>query len=195
MNHPASPERRPGALSRLLLTVPKALAVSIALVGILTIGVITVSELTYSRTIAGLDRLRGERERIDLVDDLLEVVLNAETGQRGYLLTGRAEYLAPLERARRQLPVIRAALDEGLREHPDRRAAAMQLLALCQAALDRLDASVRRVDAGDPAAVDQKIPGDADRKQMDRIRAGIEQLSASMSDEFRNNRQRSRPGS
>ena len=192
MTHPERLVRAPGTFSRLLRTVPKALAISIALVGLLTIGVITVSELTYSRTISGLDRLRGERERIDLVDDLLEVVLNAETGQRGYLLTGRAEYLAPLERARRQLPVIRAALDAGLREQPDRRAAAMQLLALCQAALDRLDESVRRGDAGDPAAVDQKIPGDADRRQMDGIRAGIEQLSASMSDEFRSNRQRSR---
>ncbi|MBP8120580.1 MAG: hypothetical protein KAY04_04995, partial [Burkholderiales bacterium] len=71
MTHPASLGRAPGTFSRLLRTVPKALAISIALVGLLTIGVITVSELTYSRTISGLDRLRGERERIDLVDDLL----------------------------------------------------------------------------------------------------------------------------
>src|SRR5277367_3229012 len=36
----------------------------------------------------------------------LSVVLNAETGQRGYLLTGYETYLQPYERATGQIPAV-----------------------------------------------------------------------------------------
>jgi len=39
-----------------------------------------------------------------LTADIQETLLNAETGQRGYLLTADPEYLVPFEIARRQLP-------------------------------------------------------------------------------------------
>lgn len=42
---------------------------------------------------------------------LLSVLQDAETGQRGFLLTNQAIYLAPYERATRQLPVELAALE------------------------------------------------------------------------------------
>lgn len=182
----------PRLLRRLLNTVPKSLMVVIALAGVLTIGVITVSEITYSNTIAGLDRLRGERERIDLVDDFLEVMLNAETGQRGYLLTGRAEYLVPLEKARKQLPLIRAELETGLIDRPDRREAVMRLYQLCRRKLTELDNSIHRFDLGERINPAEQTAGDEGKRLMDQIRSGIEQLSSSMSQEFRENRQRSR---
>src|SRR5579883_1317135 len=36
--------------------------------------------------------------------NLLSEVINAETGVRGYLLTGKPEFLEPYEKARRELP-------------------------------------------------------------------------------------------
>lgn len=181
-----------GLFSRVLSTMPKSLMIAIALAVFFTIGVITVSEITYSNTIAGLDRLRGERERIDLVDDFLEVMLNAETGQRGYLLTGRAEYLAPLEKARKQLPLIRAELENGLIDRPDRREAVLRLYELCRRKLAELDNSIRRFDLGERINPAEQAAGDEGKRLMDQIRIGIEQLSSSMSQEFRQNRQRSR---
>ena len=181
------------AIKRWLRAVPKSLVFAIALAAALTIGVITVSEITYSNTIAGLDRLRGERERIDLVDDLLEVMLNAETGQRGYLLTGKTEYLSPLEKARKQLPSIRAGLEAGLAGRPDQRDAAVRLLQLCRQKLAELDESIRRFDRGernDPASGGTQ--GDAGKLLMDEIRAGIGLLGDTLAREFRDNRQRSR---
>jgi signal transduction histidine kinase len=180
------------ALRRLLNTVPKSLMIAIALAGTLTIGVITVSEITYSNTIAGLDRLRGERERIDLVDDLLEVMLNAETGQRGYLLTGKQEYLAPLHKARKQLPLVRAELDAGLVSRPDRREAVNRLYELCLRKLVALDESIQRFDKGERVGPVESAKNDEGKLLMDRIRSGIDELSTSMSAEFRENRQRSR---
>jgi len=176
-----------------LRAVPKPLALAIALAAALTVGVITVSEITYSNTIAGLDRLRGERERLDLVDDLLEVMLNAETGQRGYLLTGRPEYLAPLEKARKQLPSIRVGLEAGLAGRPEQQDAAVKLLQLCRQKLAELDESIRRFDMGertDPATAG--TGSDAGKLLMDEIRAGIGKLGDTLVREFRDNRQRSR---
>ncbi|MBL8524675.1 MAG: CHASE3 domain-containing protein [Betaproteobacteria bacterium] len=173
-------------------TVPKSLMIAIALAGLFTIGVITVSEVTYSNTITGLDRLRGERERIDLVDDFLEAMLNAETGQRGYLLTGRTDYLAPLEKARKQLPLIRSELETALIDRPDRREAAMRLYELCRQKITELDDSIRRFDQGERASPSEPMTSDESKRLMDQIRTGIEQLSSSMSQEFRENRQRVR---
>lgn len=46
---------------------------------------------------------------VSALDDVLALVVNAETGMRGYLLTQRGEFLEPYETATRDLP---GALDE-----------------------------------------------------------------------------------
>ena len=40
------------------------------------------------------------------LDNLLSTLKDAETGQRGYLLTGDPTYLAPYDRAEAELPVL-----------------------------------------------------------------------------------------
>lgn len=45
-------------------------------------------------------------------DELCNVLLNAETGQRGYLLTGSEDYLEPYHRSRANLPLVVAVLDK-----------------------------------------------------------------------------------
>src|SRR5574343_765888 len=41
---------------------------------------------------------------------LRELLTDAETAQRGFLLTGRADYLAPIELAERELPSVLSRL-------------------------------------------------------------------------------------
>jgi len=62
--------------------------------------IVVTSEQSYSRAINTLDNLETYAvARTNLRDVQLDL-LEAETGQRGYLLTGRASYLGPYQKAR-----------------------------------------------------------------------------------------------
>src|SRR5512144_2653392 len=68
-------------------------------------------------TFAGLQRARESRQLVrhsrDVIDratTTFSLLQDAETGQRGYLITGSVRYLQPYERARRELAADTAAL-------------------------------------------------------------------------------------
>jgi len=71
------------------------------------------------------------------VENQLTVVISrlqdAESGQRGYLLTGRRDVLEPYDAAASRLQTDLAALDALVADNPPQRAAAMQLRALAAA--------------------------------------------------------------
>ena len=58
-----------------------------------------ISEGTYWRSVATLDALGDMASANSAIEGLEHRVLDADTAQRGYLLTGRSEYLQPYERA------------------------------------------------------------------------------------------------
>ena len=64
-----------------------------------------ISEASYQDAKATLDALGERGDRPHRAPDAAPRLLDAETGQRGYLLTGRTEYLQPYTDA---LPTIRA---------------------------------------------------------------------------------------
>ena len=55
----------------------------------------------YSRANADAARTR---EIVDSIDDLLSSLIDAESGQRGFLLTGEERYLEPYNQALQALP-------------------------------------------------------------------------------------------
>ena len=124
MEKPVSPaEPVTGVAARLrktLRAIPLVVLFPILIVVLLTLGVIWVSEVNYNRFQRGLTRLVEERLRIDLVNEMATVLLNAETAQRGYLLTAREEYLQPLDFAKDQLPKLENRLAASLASRPDR---------------------------------------------------------------------------
>ncbi len=68
---------------------------------------IIVNEVTYKNAV---DALRTGAETTEVriaAAGVLQLLTDAETGQRGFLLTGRSEYLAPLEAAKLQVPQMR----------------------------------------------------------------------------------------
>ena len=78
----------------------------------------------------------GQRQGADLVghtlrvenslDQILLSVADAETGQRGYLLTGDETYLAPFHQASSQIDSELQHLNELISDSPSQRAAAGQ---------------------------------------------------------------------
>jgi signal transduction histidine kinase len=80
--------------------------VAVALATLAASAVMGVSEAAFW----GADEALHKSEQRHLARNdglrLRELLTDAETGQRGYLLTGRADYLAPLETATRELPDV-----------------------------------------------------------------------------------------
>ncbi len=71
-----------------------------------------------------LDAAARERDVLFTIEELTASAERAETGQRGFLLTGRDAYLQPFDRANRRIP----QLIEKLEPEVDRDPAAAQLL-------------------------------------------------------------------
>jgi len=89
------------------------------------------------------------REELDRV---LNLVQSAETGQRGYLLTGRDSYLEPYTAAVEQLPVTLDRMADLVRGDPRQGQAVVRLRQLVGDKLAELRSTVEERDAGHPEA-------------------------------------------
>jgi signal transduction histidine kinase/ActR/RegA family two-component response regulator len=89
------------------------------------------------------------REELDRV---LNLVQSAETGQRGYLLTGRDSYLEPYTAAVEQLPVTLDRMADLVRSDPRQGQAVVRLRQLVGDKLAELRSTVEERDAGHPEA-------------------------------------------
>ncbi|MEI7733268.1 MAG: CHASE3 domain-containing protein [Verrucomicrobiota bacterium] len=113
---------------------------------------------------------------LNAIHKLLAEVTDAETGQRGYLLTGRDNYLEPYQTSVLEIPRLLAELRR-LRESEDRPA---ELLARLEQQIklkfDELNSTVQlRRSEGLPAAL-QIVNRDVGKRVMDEIRRICEEL-------------------
>ena len=92
----------------------KDLTLSLPLAVLTTIVLIGFSEASYQRSSAALESMAHVQESHALLSKLLQTMLDAESGHRGYLLTGEEPYLAPYEKSiatvHTQLQQVRTAL-------------------------------------------------------------------------------------
>ena len=93
-----------------LFTLPR-MAVSLPLAVLVVIGLVLINEASFrSSTNAVADMQEAQLTR-GALNDLKQTILDAETGQRGYLLTGDERYLEPYNKAisqvSQQLDVLR----------------------------------------------------------------------------------------
>ena len=89
-------------LSRFPLAIPMVVAIATA--------ALSINELTYRDTTKTLKAGIALTDARYSAARLLQLLTDAETAQRGYLLTGDADYLRPFEVAKRELPVTRERL-------------------------------------------------------------------------------------
>jgi len=82
-------------LTRFNLSLPLAVIAVAAL--------ISLNELGYRRSADEAQNMAREQEKRGALNTLLQQMLDAETGQRGYLLTGDENYLLPYEAALAQI--------------------------------------------------------------------------------------------
>ena len=71
---------------------------------LIMLGIVVLSAVIAERTNANLTEAASAQAARALTAEVLQTVTSAETGQRGYLLTGRAEYRSPYDRAMAEIP-------------------------------------------------------------------------------------------
>jgi len=107
------------------------------------------------------------------VDELFSAAQDAETGQRGYLLTGNVSYLQPYEAATRDLNRRMGDIAELTRDNPVQQGHLNQLRARLDAKLAELDAALQARRAEGMQAALTRMATDQGKQEMDAIRAQI----------------------
>ena len=138
--------------------------------------ILAINELAYRDSVRSLDQL-GTRglARVEL-QQLRGALVDAETGERGYLLTGRQEYLTPYENAAAAVP--RSV--EQLRRYFAGDAVASELMAAIRSTaeqrLSELATAIRLYDEGRHEAWHELLMSNIGLDKMERIRQLGQQL-------------------
>ena len=153
-------------------TIISAFAVSMFMLCVIGFG----AYQSTSRLIAGnLVDEAMQAETLEL-SDLLSSVKDAETGQRGYLLTGDERYLKPYDDAVTRLDQHLVALRRSTVEKPDHRARLAAVEPLIVRKLSELDRTIRlRRTRGFEAAI-QVVRSDQGKLLMDQIRSIVTRM-------------------
>jgi PAS domain S-box-containing protein len=138
--------------------------------------VLCTAILTY-RAWAAFERNRQEalltRQIVDGTAVLLSSLQEAESGQRGFLLTGSDRYLAPYRQAVTQIPAALDALAraEGRRRHPSQLQRIARLQPLVEGKMAELSQTIELRRSGELDAALAIVRTDRGKTAMDRIRA------------------------
>ena len=121
--------------------------------------------------------IRKTHTVLNALDDMLSATLDAETGQRGYLLTGREAYLEPYFEGAALARTKLGVLQTTMRGDPVQEDNVEQLERNVEQKLRELDATIRlRRDEGFAAAL-AAVDSDRGKAAMDAIRAQIASMS------------------
>jgi diguanylate cyclase (GGDEF)-like protein len=140
----------------------------------LGIVVLLLQELLTSRGTGQLLRSEDMAARVGAVqiesDRVLDLLVGAESGQLGYLLTGRREFLESYEAAAAEVPIALERMSELEAEYHHQHDQVRQLEGLAAAKLQELASAVELSRTGDDAATVAAVGGPG-RQLMAEIRA------------------------
>ena len=132
---------------------------------------LVISEGSYWESVESLDELGVLAQARTDIRELQIALLDAETGQLGYLLTGRGEYLTPYDRGIASIDPTLRKLDAYYGSDPQ----VAELLAQMRAKIDanriELADSIRLRDAGQADAAAVMAAAEAGRRRTDAVHA------------------------
>src|SRR6476469_560632 len=107
---------------------------------------------------------------------MLSTLKDAETGQRGYLITGTPSYLAPYNRAIAQIHQRVQQLQTLTSDNQNQQQRLQTLQPLVDAKLAELNQTIQLQQSGRRAAAEQVVRSDRGKHTMDQIRALVAQM-------------------
>lgn len=126
--------------------------------------VVALSSANLERKVAHSNEVRQAQAR------LFSAVQDAETGQRGYLLTGDASYLAPFNRARSDIPALKKRLGDLISGDPAQQARLARMSEAIDSKLAELESTVEHSRTNDVTGALAIVKTNRGRDIMLRIR-------------------------
>ena len=150
---------------------PPKMAVSLLLAALAALALVGINEAGYRQSSRALYDIEEAQQVRGTLSQILQSMLDAETGSRGYLLTGEASYRQPYDTAVKQ---VDGQLADLRRMYAGRPAELDELTDLSKHVLRKvaeMDMSVRLRQDGKEDAWKFVITTDVGREEMDAIRA------------------------
>jgi signal transduction histidine kinase len=148
--------------------------IACALFAVLTL--IGISELAYDKSVDAMDDIARAHAGRSHVQRLLRDVLDAESGQRGYLLSDNTAYLEPYNAAIADIGQTQDQLRELYSVRSDQITAVSRLGRMVQRKLAEMDLSIRMKNEGKDDAWRFVLTTEVGKEQMDAIRTAAGQL-------------------
>ncbi|HEY9805143.1 MAG TPA: CHASE3 domain-containing protein, partial [Candidatus Obscuribacterales bacterium] len=145
--------------------------------GLAVLGVnITVSSYHILRLIHNNSLVTHSQTVIITLERMLSTLKDAETGQRGYLLTGAPSYLAPYNSAIARIHQRVQELQTLTSDNQNQQQRLQTLQPLVDAKLAELNQTIQLQQSGRRAAAEQVVRSDRGKRIMDQIRALVTQM-------------------
>jgi signal transduction histidine kinase len=135
------------------------------------IALVFISEGTYSKAVASLQRQAASQDVTFSLRELQSGLLDAESAQRGYLLTGRKEYLQPYAGGIALAGASLDALDQRYAATPEVAPTLEPLRTAAQSKLTELAQTIALYEAGQLNTATALIGTNVGLQQMDIIRS------------------------
>ena len=150
--------------------------IAFPLAALAALAMLAISEASYQDATASLDRLGDRGAARTKLNDLVKSLLDAETGQRGYLLTDRREYLKPYQQAQVDVRKTLAWLNEYYAKEPQTSALMSEVMKETEAKLSELATTIEMHDRGVENGWRELLLSDIGREKMEHVRTLGEQL-------------------
>ena len=150
--------------------------VAFPLAALAALAMFVISEVSYQDATSSLDSLGDRATARANLNVVAKSLLDAETGQRGYLLSSREEYLAPYRDAQEGLRSASGWLTNYYSGDPRMAGLVRQLIAAVDEKMSELATSIELHDKGADRAWRELLLSDIGKEKMERVRTLTEQL-------------------
>ncbi|MEO8545029.1 MAG: CHASE3 domain-containing protein [Burkholderiaceae bacterium] len=133
--------------------------------------IVLVSETTYWQSVERLQRVNALTKSQDSLQRLTQGIVDAETGTRGFLLTGGPEYLEPYHAALGKITLAMQQVDQRFSTDPASAELLEKLHEFTRSKLSELQLTIQLVEEGKAGATSEILKSGIGKEKMDEIRA------------------------
>ena len=155
------------------------MAISLPLAVLAAAILIFINEASFQQSTTAVTHLEQAQQTRSAINRLVRQILDAETGQRGYLLTGDERYLEPYDTAAKDINQNLDVLRQLFTPYPDQLGDFEMMSRHVLRKLAEIDLTVRMRKQGNEDGWKFVLTTDVGKEQMDAIRELSARLSAS----------------
>ncbi len=153
-----------------------------------TAAIVLISEYSYWKSSGKLDHVGVLMRSQDGLKQMVQGIVDAETGTRGYLLTGRPDYLGPYQGALERIRQSLAEVEQRFGTDPAATQTLQKLRELIATKLSELALTISLVEQGKGNATSEIVGSGIGKETMEEIRAITSELLAREERDIQQNR-------